>query len=78
MRTAESIFVRTARAGSSTWCIREGEHIMEHVETCFLCGKQDTPRNLGLWLVNSERRTVHVACWIAARETSNGDTKTAA
>ena len=77
MRTAESIVVRTARA-ASTPCSHEGEHIMEHVETCYLCGKPDTPRNLGLWLVNSERRTVHVACWITAREASNGDKKSAA
>jgi hypothetical protein len=51
---------------------------MEQVEKCFICGKPDSPSNFGLWLVNTERRTVHVACWIATYESARGDANPAA
>lgn len=47
-------------------------------ETCCICGKSDSVRNLGLWFVNAERRPVHVACWITAHETDAGDHESAA
>ena len=46
---------------------------MEQVEKCFICGKPDSPGNFGVWLVNAEQRTVHVACWVATYETAEGD-----
>jgi len=46
---------------------------MEQAETCVICGKPDSGGDLGLWLVDSERRTVHVACWIATHERATGD-----
>ena len=51
---------------------------MEQVDTCCICGKPDSVGNLSLWLVNSERRTVHVACWIEAHERATRDENTAA
>jgi hypothetical protein len=51
---------------------------MEQIETCFICGKPDSVRDLGLWFVNLERRPVHVACWIATYEAATGDDQTAA
>lgn len=51
---------------------------MEQVETCFVCGKSEPMRDLGVWFVKSERRPVHVACWIAAHEAPTGDEETAA
>ena len=48
------------------------------METCCICGNADSVRNLGLWFVNSERRTVHVTCWITAHETATGDQESAA
>jgi hypothetical protein len=46
---------------------------MEQVEKCFICGKSDPAGNFGLWVVNTERRTVHVGCWIAIYENAKGD-----
>jgi hypothetical protein len=51
---------------------------MEQIETCFICGKSDSVRNLGLWFVNTERRTVHVECWVTAHEPRMGGEETAA
>ena len=51
---------------------------MEPVETCCICGESDSVRELGIWFVNSERRPVHVACWITAHETPPRDETTAA
>jgi hypothetical protein len=51
---------------------------MEQVERCFLCGQSDSAGNLGLWVVNSEQRTVHLGCWIATHERARGDDDTAA
>jgi len=50
----------------------------ERLETCCICGKVDSVQHLGLWLVNSERRAVRLACWISAHETTTGDEQTAA
>ena len=51
---------------------------MKQVETCFLCGQSDSAGNLGLWVVNSEQRTVHLGCWSATQERARGDDDTAA
>ena len=41
------------------------EEDMEQTETCFICRASDDASNLCVWFVNSQRRTVHIACWIA-------------
>lgn len=46
---------------------------MEHTETCVICGRLDVPSNLSVWFVKSERRTVHVDCWIAAASDKDRD-----
>ena len=51
---------------------------MEQRETCFICGKSDSRANLGIWFVKSECRTVHVECWITAREAPTVGDETAA
>lgn len=39
---------------------------MDTAETCFICGKRSQVANdLVTWFVESGRRTVHTACWIA-------------
>jgi hypothetical protein len=39
---------------------------MEPTDTCFICGRPDLAKNLGVWFVKSECRTVHIDCWIDA------------
>jgi hypothetical protein len=51
---------------------------MERPETCFICGKPDSARNLGVWFVDSECRTVHVECWVTAHEPPTIGDETAA
>ena len=36
------------------------------LEICVLCRAADHSRNLVLWLVNDERKFVHLDCWLAA------------
>ena len=36
--------------------------------TCVLCRATDHSRNLSLWLVNDEKRLVHLDCWLTARD----------
>jgi hypothetical protein len=50
--------------GEAATCLRSGAAMP--VETCFLCRTADHSRNLGLWLVNDEKRPVHLDCWLAA------------
>ena len=36
------------------------------LDICILCRAADHSRNLGLWLVNDEKKLVHLDCWLAA------------
>jgi hypothetical protein len=45
---------------------------MAQPETCVLCGKPASAGDVGVWFVNSQRRLVHTACWIAAHERATG------
>jgi hypothetical protein len=51
---------------------------MAQPETCVLCGKPASAGDVGVWFVNSQRRLVHTACWIAAHERATGGQQTAA
>jgi hypothetical protein len=36
-------------------------------ETCFFCGEPGVvAHNLTVWYIETERRTIHTECWIAA------------
>jgi hypothetical protein len=37
---------------------------MDAAEKCFFCGKSDHPT--APWLIQIERRSIHMPCWLAA------------
>jgi hypothetical protein len=39
---------------------------VERVETCAICGQPDAADRLIGWYVGTERRAVHIECWLRA------------
>jgi hypothetical protein len=44
---------------------------MESAEKCYFCGNSDRDARIVPWLVQTERRSIHMACFLAAYGTDS-------
>ena len=49
---------------------------MECIETCYFCGKSDRAARIVPWFVQTERRSVHMRCLLAAYDTDSDSVAT--